>query len=380
MRYLSSFIKKDLSRKMVLIAGPRQVGKSTLAKNFIDRRGVYLNWDIRSDRAIIRKQSWPKDSSLVILDEIHKMNKWKNYLKGVYDEFLNKPPVLVTGSARLDIFRKAGDALTGRTFLYHMHPIDLSESKTFFFPNQDHSETLNRILKTGGFPESFLNLEDAERLRNDRFDTVVREDLNDLSRISSIRTVQLLVDLLRERVGGGLNISNLAEDLSVSAPTVKSWIELLEKLYLIFKVTPYSGQLKRSLQKESKVYFFDCGAAINSKTDQEIESARLENAVACALLKFCDFYRDTQGKNFSLHYFRDREKREVDFIVTLDRKPFWCVEVKLSDDSLSPSLEYIHLRLKPKASFQVVKNLDRRLEIRGIQIVPCSSWLGGLYE
>lgn len=379
MRYLTPFLKNDLLRKALLLTGPRQVGKSTLCKSLMDADGVCFNWDILRDQKMIRNQSWPKDSSLVVLDEIHKFKKWKNYLKGIIDEYGNRPPLIVTGSARLDTFRHAGDALTGRTFLYHLHPIDLAESKSFL-PAVSGPSRLDRLLNTGGFPEAFLHPEISDRLRNDRLETVLQEDLRDLSRISSIQTVQLLVELLRERTGGPLNFSHIAHDLSVSPPTVKVWIELLERLYLIFRVTPYSGTLKRSLQKESKAYFYDAGAAQNAHSDAEIEGARLENAVACALIKYCDFLRDTKGQRYELHYFKDREKREVDFVVTLNRKPYWCIEVKLSDDRLSPSLEYVHQRFKPKASFQLVKNLDRSQEIRGIQMKPAHQWLDQLFE
>lgn len=374
MRYLTPVIQKDIRKKMVLLSGPRQVGKSTLAKSLMDANSVYLNWDIRKDQKIIREQAWPKDGSLLILDEIHKFSKWKNFLKGICDEFQNRPPVLVTGSARLDTFRRAGDALTGRTYLYHLHPIDVAEAKSFH-PEENSRVRLERLLMTGGFPEAYLNPEDAERLRNDRLDTVIREDLRDLSRVNSLNSVQLLVELLRERTGGPINLSHLSGDLSVSVPTVRSWIELLERLFLIFRVSPFSGGLKRSLSKESKAYFYDCGAAMNSKSIHENEGARLENAVACALLKFRDFHRDVEGKRFELHYFRDREKREVDFILTLDRRPYWCIEVKLSDDRLSPSLRYLHERFKPNASFQLVKNLDQPLEVQGVKILPVDQWL-----
>lgn len=378
MRYLSGSLAADLKKKMVLLAGPRQVGKSTFAKSLLDTNGVYLNWDIRKDQRVIRDQAWSKDASVVVLDEIHKFPKWKNFLKGLADEFHNDPPLLVTGSAKLDAFRKAGDALTGRTYLYHLHPIDVAESVRFM-PKASPEQRLTRLLEAGGFPEAFLNPRDAERLRNDRFDLVVREDLRDLTRVGSVRAIELLVELLRERVGGPLNFANLAQDLSVSAPTVKSWIEILEKLYLVFRVTPFAGNLARSLRKESKAYFFDCGAALGTKGDPDAEGTRLENAVACALLKYCDLQRDTTGKNYALHYFRDREGREVDFVVTLNRKPYWCIEIKASDTIPSPALRYLHDRLNPKRSIQLVRHLDKPLEKSGIRIEPLSVWCEGLF-
>jgi len=220
MRYLTPFLQKDLSRKLVLLSGPRQVGKSTLARSLLDEKGVYLNWDIRGDKRAIRDIAWRKDASLVVLDELHKLPKWKNFLKGVIDQFGNRPPILVTGSARLDLFRRSGDALTGRTFHHRLHPIDLEEAGAFL-PGLSGAERLSRLLQTGGFPEAFLDPPGAERLRNDRFDVVVREDLRDLSRTSAVQALGLLIELLRERVGSGISHSNLAEDLSVSMPSLK---------------------------------------------------------------------------------------------------------------------------------------------------------------
>lgn len=364
-RYLVNALRKDLAKKMILLAGPRQVGKSTLARGLLSSTGVYLNWDVRKDQAVIRQQAWPKDASLVVLDEIHKFPKWKNFLKGLSDEFANSPPVLVTGSAKLDTYRKSGDALTGRAYLYHLHPIDPAEAAAFL-PAFTPDERLARLLAAGGFPEPFLNPDDAERLLNDRLDVVVREDLRDLSRVGSLRTIQLLVELLRERVGGPLSLPNLAQDLGVSAPTVRSWVELLERVYLVFRLQPFAGALARGLRKESKLYFYDCAAGP--------EDARLENVVACALLKFCEYQRDTTGKNFAVHYFRDREGREVDFVVTLNRKPHWLVEVKEAEARLSPSLRYLHQRFKPALSVQLVRTLDRALEIDGIKIAPLADW------
>jgi predicted AAA+ superfamily ATPase len=375
MRYVTPWLAKDLKKKMVLLAGPRQAGKTTLARSLASGRGVYLNWDVRPDQKIIRASSWPKDADLVVLDELHKYPKWKNYLKGLADEFQNRPPLLITGSARLETFRHQGDALTGRYYSYRLHPIDVAESKLFL--KHESAETrLSRLMETGGFPEAFLNPEDAERLRNDRFDLVVQEDLRDLSKINSLHGIKVLIELLRERVGGTLNYANLSEDLGVSAVTVKSWMQLLERLYVLFLVPPYSSGLARSLRREPKFYFYDCAAAVAD----EAGGARLENLVACALLKYCHFQRDVFGKNLELGYFRDREKREVDFVVTLNRRVLWCLEVKTSDDCLSLPLRYLHQRLRPKQSLQLVRHLSRPQEIEGIKISSLAEWLDQLFE
>jgi len=373
-RYLAEAVRRDLARKMVLLAGPRQCGKTTFARSLLDSAGQYLNWDIPGDRRVIRSTAWPKDASLVVLDELHKAPKWKNLLKGLADEFHNRPPLLVTGSARLDSFRKTGDALTGRHYFYRLHPVDVAESQTFM-PHASVELRIERLLSVGGFPESLLNPADAARLRNDRMDLVIREDLRDLSRVTAWQGARDLIELLRERVGKPVSYASLAQDLGVSAPTVKNWVDLLEKLYIVFLVPPWSTRVARSIRKEKRVFFYDCAAA-NTGDD----GARLENLVACSLLRFTQFRRDSTGENWDLHYLRDREGREVDFVVSLDRRLQWLIEVKTSDDTPSAHLRYFNERLVPHQALQLVLKLSRPQEKSGIRILPLAPWLDGLPE
>jgi predicted AAA+ superfamily ATPase len=372
MRYLTSRLRADLKKKMVILAGPRQCGKTTLAKSLLDNRGEYLNWDITKDRKAIRELAWPKDATLVVLDELHKAPKWKNLLKGVVDEFGNKPPLLVTGSARLDAFRRTGDALTGRHYFYRLHPIDPAESK-LLLPELGLDARVMRLLAAGGFPEAFLNPKEAARLRNDRMELVTREDLRDLSRVSSWRGPADLVELLRERVGKPVHYESLAQSLSISPPTAKSWVELLEKLYIVFLLPPYSNRLSRSIRKDRRIYFFDCGAGYD-----ETGGAQLENMVACSLLKYAQFRKDAAGESWEIFYLRDKESREVDFVVTFNRRVHWLIEVKASDENPGTGIRYYTEKLQPHESLQLVLNLDRAQEKSGIKILPLGKWLEAL--
>jgi predicted AAA+ superfamily ATPase len=369
-RYLYDPVKKDLGRKAILLSGPRQVGKTTFARS-LTADHEYLNYDIVADRKLIMSQAWSKNARVVVLDEIHKFKKWKNLLKGVIDEYQNTPALLVTGSARLEIFRKAGDALTGRTFSYHLHPIDIAEACALL-PETPAEKHLEHLLEHGGFPESFFHPSDSRRLLQDRLSTVLREDLRDLSLVTNLKSIELLVELLRDRASGQITFANLASDLSVSPPTVKAWIELLEKLYLIFLLRPYSSKIAKSLRKEPKCYFFDCGAATNG------EAARLENLAALALLKWCDLMRDTKGRNLKLNYYRDSNNHEVDFVITEDLKVLACIEVKTSDEAISPSLTYLAERLRPRHAIQLVKNCTRERDLGLIKVRSLAHWLGNI--
>lgn len=368
MRYLTPLILRDLKRKAVFLSGPRQVGKSTEAKELIGSKGRYYNWDIAEDRREILSSTWPRDVSLVVLDELHKKPKWKNYLKGVIDSQQNKPPLMITGSARLETFYKAGDALTGRSFHYHLHPIDVRESRVFL-PKVSLDQRIERLLTSGGFPESYLNPADAKRLLIDRLNYVLREDLRDIHDSNYIRGIELLIDLLRERVGNGINYSNLAQDIGVSAPTVKQWIEVLERLYIIFVVTPFSRNIAEAIRKEPRIYFYDCSASTRDN------GARLENLVACALLKYCDLQRDSGGRELKLHYFRDKQGHEVDFVITENRRAHYAIEVKTSDDELSSGLRYFAERLKPATAVQLVRTLRKDRQIGEVKIQQLGPWL-----
>ena len=285
------------------------------------------------------------------------------------DEFGNQPPLLVTGSARLDAFRRSGDALTGRHYFYRMHPIDVAESKRFL-PTMPLEERIRRLLESGGFPEAFLNPQEAARLRNDRMELVTREDLRDLSRVSSWRGPADLIELLRERVGKPTNYDNLAQSLGVSPPTVKSWVELLEKLYIVFLLPPYSTRLSRSIRKDRRIFFYDCAAAYDQSG-----GAQLENLVTCSLLKFTQFRKDSAGESWDVFYLRDKDGREVDFVITRNRRVHWLIEVRSSDDIVGTSLGYYSRKLKPTASIQLVLNLRRGQEKSGIKILPLGKWL-----
>jgi hypothetical protein len=350
-RYLEPYIFKDLQKKMVFLGGPRQCGKTSLAQSILRNTssGKYFNWDRKKDRLNILQESWIDQDFLLIFDEIHKYKLWRNYLKGIFDTEREHHQFLVTGSARLDLYRRGGDSLLGRYFYWRLHPFTLSEIPEGF----SVSETFSRLMRVGGFPEPFLdgNEQEARRWRVSRTERVLREDINDLESIKDIQTFQLLVELLQTRIGGAVVYTNLAEDLQVASSTVKKWIEILERMYLIFTVLPYTNKLPRAIQKPPKVYFYD-----NADVEGD-EGARFENLVATHLIKKIQFLQDRDGDRYELRYIRDREKHEVDFVILKNREILQLIEVKWSDSAVSKSLQYFSERLKPKNVIQIVGTL-----------------------
>jgi predicted AAA+ superfamily ATPase len=362
MRYLLPYVLQDLKSKMVFVGGPRQVGKTTMAKDLLAQipTGRYFNWDFDDDRQDILKKRWTAENTLLVFDELHKFPRWKNWIKGLYDVSRSKHSFLVTGSARLDLYRRGGDSLLGRYHYWRLHPFSLDEPPEGLTPK----EVFQRLMTVGGFPEPFLDNDErsARRWRRERFDRVLREDIRDLSSIRNIQLLSLFLDLLRQRVGGLITLSNLAADLQISPKTAGAWLEVLERMYLVFTVRPFTRSLPRAVLKPPKVYFFDTGDPLVE------EGERFENLVAASLLKKLQFLEDRDGYRFELRYLRDKEGREVDFVILKENRIEELIEVKWADENISKSLLYYAERLRPPKATQLVARLKRPYDQGKIQV------------
>lgn len=362
-RYIENFILRDLKKKMVFIGGPRQVGKTTLSKNLCCNEFTnceYFNWDAEEDRRAILAKQWLADSPLVIFDELHKYPRWKQWIKGVYDSKPQKQQYLVTGSARLDIYRRGGDSLMGRYHYWRLHPLTIDELPK----NISKIEAYHRLMSIGGFPEPFLENDEREvrRWRRERFDRILKEDIRDLDNIRNIQLLYIFLDTLRQRAGNLITFANLARDLEISPKTSKAWLELAEKMYIVFPIYPLTRNIPRAISKPPKVYFFDNADILND------EGFRLENLVATTLLKRLHFIEDYHGYRCALNYIRDKDGREVDFAVMINGILEYLIEVKLNHNDISTSLKYYADKLKPKHTIQIVGNLKRAYEKHNILV------------
>lgn len=367
-RYLEKYILEDLKGKIIFLSGPRQVGKTTLSQQLLPSY-MYLNFDSTTDRKIIKAEEWARDLQLLIFDELHKMKNWKTWIKGIYDTEGVPPSILVTGSARLNVYKKGGDSLAGRFFSYRLHPLTVKEICEYL--QEDPKDALNKLINLGGFPEPYLKNTPnyAKRWRRTHIDTIIREDLLDLEKVRDIKSIEILIDLIRSRVGLSTSYTSLANDLQVSIHTVKHWLQILEDLYIIFPVRPYHQNITRSILKESKYYLYDTGAVEGDF------GAKLENTVAVALLRELHFIEDTTGSRVALHYLRDKEKREVDFLCLVDNNPLLLIEVKVSDDTFSPSLFRFHQYLSEAEPYQIVYNLKHKKSKGPVKMLPVHEFL-----
>ena len=370
-RFQEEAIIRDLSKKMVLLAGPRQAGKTTLSKAIAEKfpNSLYLSYDRLADRRIILEESWLPSVELLILDEIHKMDSWKNYLKGIYDTKSSNQKILVTGSARLEIFNQVGDSLAGRYFLHRLLPLSPAEC------DKDHVPyTLDRFLERSGFPEPFLSkdLVDANRWRLQYVDSLLHVDVLNFDNIQNLNTIRLVFELLRTKVGSPISYTSIAEDAGLSPNTVKKYIEILEALYIVFRVTPFSKNIARSLIKEPKIYFFDTALVKGEK------EARLENFIAGCLLKHVYAKVDYLAENYNLHYLTTKEKHEVDFAFSKDDMIEQIIEVKYRDDKVSHGLRFFQKKYDFHAT-QVVKELKRERVDDRVEVVRAERFLQGLF-
>ncbi len=382
----------DRHRQMAFVTGPRQVGKTTVCRSLAE---AYLNWDNSEDRrTLLRGTGALADllgldrlrarKTVVALDEIHKFPRWKGFLKGVFDTYGDRAGVIATGSARIEVFRRGGDSLMGRYLPYRMHPLTVGERLRTSIPSAPMAPSAElpeaewlALWEHGGFPEPFVKRDSrfTRRWRTLRQEQLAREDLRDLTRIQDIRTTETLMQLLAERSGQQLVYSNLAQELQVSVDSVKRWVDLFTRLHFGFLVRPWSRNVSKSLRKEPKWFLRDWSGI----TD---EGARAETMVGCHLLKATECWTDLGLGEFGLHYLRDKLKREVDFLVTRERKPWLLVEVKLGETRLSPALSCFQDQLGAPHALQVVHALPFEavecLSTRRPVVVPARTFLSQL--
>lgn len=413
-RAIDTSILDDLQKKMVFLAGPRQVGKTTLAKSLIQTfkpessearsttsHNRYYSWDSREDRQHILRAQWPAEPCLVVLDELHKYRPWKRWIKGEFDKHNDRIHFLVTGSARLDIYRKGGDSLQGRYHHYRLHPFSLRElaahsgkagithfpepGRTIPLPEPGQSAALQKHLEAlfrfGGFPEPLFAQSDRtlRRWHKERIERFFREDVRDLESIRDLSMMELLSDMLISRVGSMLSINALREDLEVSHRAVSHWIDILEKLYFVFRITPFTHKKIRGLKKKPKIYAWDSSLVSDP-------GARFENLVALHLLKFCHWMEDRDGYKTSLHYLRSVDDHETDFLVCVDNQPWFAVEAKLSNMRVDSGLHYFRERLGIPHCYQITydvapgssPNTQDYLDLSGVHVLSAARFLSAL--
>ncbi|HYF97924.1 MAG TPA: AAA family ATPase [Coxiellaceae bacterium] len=375
-RIYQSLIAQHLQhyKQMLFLAGPRQVGKTTLslATKPLAGQFTYLNWDNSDHRKIILEgpaaiaheagvgKAQP-NLPIIVFDELHKYRLWKNFLKGFFDTYRDQLRILLTGSSKLDVYRRGGDSLMGRYFPYRIHPFSVAETlrteinnKIIQIPKPIETETFDALFEFGGFPEPFINRNKqfSRRWKQLRQEQLFREDIRDISQLQDIHRLEILAELIKSQAGQLTNYSNLANKIQVSIQTIQRWVKVLSDFYYCFTIKPWSKNIPRSLLKGPKIYLWDW-------SEIEESGMRSENFIASHLLKAVNFWTDSGLGDYSLYFLRDKDKNEVDFLVTQDKKPWFLVEVKHSNNNrISPLLEKFQQQTGAKHAFQVVMKMD----------------------
>lgn len=366
-RSIEETVLEDLNKKIVLLIGPRQVGKTTFSKSLLSSYD-YLNFDSEKDKLKILKLEWDRKKSLIIFDEVHKMRNWKKWLKGIYDTEGLKQKILVTGSARLDVAKKMGDSLAGRHFTHHLLPLDLKELGAKNTPQKNFAQ----LIKYSGFPEPFFEASNRFHLnwQKSHMDLILKQDLISYENVRDISSIEVLVALLKERVASPLSYNSLATDLQRDPKTVQKWMSYLENLFIVFKVLPYSKNIARSVLKEPKFYFYDYTRI------EENEGALLENFVALSLKKEVHFLNEIKGISSELYYLKKKGSVEVDFFITRKNLPPVMIEVKTSDDNPSSAFNIFDKHFDESIKIQLVKNLKKDFSTpTGIQVLNLIEYL-----
>jgi predicted AAA+ superfamily ATPase len=373
-RTLEAVVLADLRRKIVLLTGARQVGKTTLARALMPQfeSAQYLNWDVPGDRAILLRQSWNPRARLLVLDEIHKMPEWKSWLKGVADARPAGQATLVTGSARMDTFRQSGESLAGRHLALRLHPISVREwsEQNGVAP----ADALDHLLRRGGFPEPCLapNDEEAQRWRRQYATDLIREDVLEFSRLQEVNVMRTFFDLLRERVGSPLSLASMARDLAVAPGTLRRYLDILQALHIVFVVQPWHRNIARALLQAPKVYFFDTGLVRGDA------GARFENAVAGMLLTHVHWRQDTLGAETGIHYVRTKDGAEVDFCISENQALTHLVECKLAENRIHAALLRFAAQFPQAAAVQLVRDLRQPEFRQGVSLEQAGAWLARL--
>lgn len=373
-RYLDDRIREDLRKKMVVVTGPRQIGKTTLSQQLMAELpgSHYLNYDVPAHRAVMQAQSWRQSAPLLVLDEVHKMSDWKAWLKGVWDGRAPGQHLLVTGSARMDTFRQGGDSLAGRYFRLRLHPLSVRE-----WVDQTQTSAaaaLTHLLERGGFPEPALAATqvDAQRWRADYFSGLVREDVLEFSRLQEVNAMRLFAEMLRSRVGSPLSLASIGRDLNVSPVTLARYLDILEALFIVFVVRPWHRNIARATLKAPKVYFYDTGLVLGD------DGLRFENLVACHLLKQAQWQQDTRGMAADLHYVRTKDEAEVDFALSEGDTLTHLVECKLSDTKPHRALMRFAEQWPQAQAVQLVRECKAEADFDRLQVRDAAGWLAGL--
>ena len=314
---------------VVTITGPRQSGKTTLAKmTFLDYRYVSLeNFDVRQMAEADPKGFLKSYAAPVILDEIQRVPALLSYIQTIVDENKSSGQYILTGSHQPQLGQGVSQSLAGRTGILQLLPLSISE-----LASAGIVLSRDQYITQGFMPRLYDTSLDAKNLYRDYFSTYVEKDVRMMLNIKSLNAFETFVKLLAGRVGQLVNLSSLANDVGISAPTLKEWLSVLEASFIVFQLPCYFENFGKRLVKSKKLYFTEVGLAtwmLGIETPEQVARDPLfgglfENMVVMEALKS----RFNAGEMPNLYFLRDSQGLEADLLFQKSHNELIPIEIK----------------------------------------------------
>jgi predicted AAA+ superfamily ATPase len=364
---------------IVSLTGPRQSGKTTLARAIFPNY-AYVNLENLDDRLAAEEDPLrflrPHSGTGIIVDEVQKVPSLFSYLQGIVDESGSMGKYILTGSQNFLLLEKITQSLAGRVAVCNLLPLGLSELIEADLLDEDP----NRVMFTGGYPVLFDRHIPAPDYFPSYIQAYIERDVRGISNIGNLSTFQRFVKLCAGRVGQLLNLSSLGTELGINYKTVSSWISILEASYIVFLLQPHHKNFNKRVVKQPKLYFFDTGllcALLDIQSPEQLDSHYLRGNIFESFI-IAEYIKNRlhAGRRPNAYFWRNSTGHEIDLILEADVQ-LWAVEIKsgetLNEDFFKGLRYFKRISSTPEDHLYLVYGGDRNLARKHGQVVGWKS-------